>query len=98
MYTSISMREVMNLKGLKIIDVRESEEHANGTIVGALRVPMNTIPEVMKDYSKDQKYYIVCQSGSRSQVACQYLAKNGFDVVNVLGGMSSYLGELEYEV
>ena len=34
----------------------------------------------------------MCQSGGRSSMACSELAKMGYDVINVSGGIGSYLG------
>jgi len=34
----------------------------------------------------------MCQSGGRSARACNSLIKQGFDVINVSGGMGSYVG------
>ena len=49
---------------------------------------------MFRKLKKEQKYYIVCQSGGRSSQACNTLSKQGFQVINVLGGMGSYQGKL----
>lgn len=98
MFSSILMRELMNLKNVDIIDVRNHEEHRTGIIPGAICIPMDQIASAMPKLSKEKTYYIVCQSGSRSQVVCSYLADNGYNAVNVMGGMSAYFGEVSYEV
>ena len=41
---------------------------------------------------KDKEYYIVCQSGGRSSMVCSELTNKGYDVVNVAGGVGSYIG------
>lgn len=98
MFSSILMRELMNLKNVEIIDIRDPEEHKTGIIPKARCIPMNQIASVMPLLNKEKKYYIVCQSGSRSQVVCRYLADKGYNVVNVMGGMSAYFGEVSYEM
>ena len=45
-----------------------------------------------KYLNKDKEYYIVCQSGGRSTTACNKLTNKGYDVVNVAGGVGSYIG------
>lgn len=45
-----------------------------------------------KYLNKDKEYHIVCQSGGRSSTACNKLRGLGFDVVNVAGGVGSYVG------
>ena len=45
-----------------------------------------------KYLNKDKEYYIVCQSGGRSTTACNKLINKGYDVVNVAGGVGTYMG------
>ena len=35
-------------------------------------------------------YYVICKSGMRSARACQFLAEQGYEVINVLGGMDAF--------
>lgn len=98
MIKSVLMREIKNIQDLNIIDVRENFEHKMGTIKGAMKIPLNSLPTYIQNLDKQQEYYIVCHSGSRSSIASQYLSSEGFNVVNVMGGMSAYRGELDYEV
>ncbi len=98
MFNTILMRELMNMKQLKIIDVRDPEEHAYGIIPHAYKIPLDTLPQKLTLLDKNDTYYIVCASGSRSLVACSFLSSKGYNVVNVMGGMSAYRGELSYEM
>lgn len=79
---------------LTIIDVRESDEFAEGHIPQAINRPLSTLVEETDSFAKDKTYYIVCQSGGRSAQACSYLSGQGIQVVNVLGGMSEWLGDV----
>ncbi len=79
---------------VEIIDIREPYEVASGKLKTARNVPMMTLINSPDKYmKKDKKYYIICQSGGRSRSACKALASQGYDVVNVAGGMGSYLGK-----
>src|SRR5699024_3553803 len=42
------------------------------------------------DKNKDKTYYVYCKSGNRSAKASEYLAKQGYDVVNLDGGYTAY--------
>ena len=77
---------------LNILDVREDFEYEMGHIPGAKSKPLSTFPV---ELDKEKTYYVVCQSGGRSVNACQILTNNGYDVVNVEGGMSAWGGETE---
>lgn len=89
---SISIDDLKLLIGqINLIDIREPHECQSGMIKTAKNIPMDQLlREPQKYLMKDQKYYIVCQSGGRSYGTVQSLLKQGFDVVDVLGGTSSY--------
>jgi rhodanese-related sulfurtransferase len=81
-----------------VIDVRTAGEVSNGFIKGAdLFIDVNS-PDFSNGIAalpKDKKYVVYCHSGARSAKASQIMVDNGFaDVSNVLGGISSYRGEI----
>ncbi|AEL10098.1 hypothetical protein SPPN_03290 [Streptococcus pseudopneumoniae IS7493] len=39
---------------------------------------------------KDRLHYIICKSGMRSARACQFLSEQGYEVINVQGGMTAF--------
>jgi len=91
---SININEVDQLdKNAALIDVREPSEYKCGSLKTAKNIPMGEIMNNPDKYlKKDGTYYIFCQAGSRSSKTCSHLAKQGYDVVNLTGGMSSYSG------
>lgn len=100
MFQSISMPEFDQLykkdPSIKIIDVREDDEYQlTGHIPGAQSLPLSSFPESVTALPKDQSYYVICQSGARSSAACGFLGDSGYNVTNVMGGMSAWRGEKE---
>ncbi len=87
--------ELRNGSDLTLIDVREAEEVEEGKIPGAVHIPLNQLPAKVAALDHDTSYAIVCASGYRSSIACQYLEQRGFSVLNVRGGMSNWRGEIE---
>lgn len=80
-------------RGINLIDIRETYEYNSGSIKGAKNIPMMNLLSTPEKYlKKDREYYIMCQSGGRSSRACDALSKGGYDVVNVSGGVGSYVG------
>ncbi len=86
---NLHINEVLKIEDANIIDVREVVEFERGTIPGAKNIPMIGLMMNSKKFlNQDDKYYIMCQAGSRSQEVCNLLDAQGFDVVNVTGGYS----------
>ena len=78
---------------VELIDIREPYEVKSGTLKTAKNIPMGTLLDHPEKYlSKEKTYYIMCQSGGRSGRTCGILTKQGYDVINVAGGMGSYVG------
>ena len=72
--------------GLAILDVREPVEWAYGHIDGAVHIPLMDLPQRLEEVPTEQTL-VVCKIGGRSSQAASYLAQQGFDVVNLDGGM-----------
>ena len=91
---SVHVNDLEKLIGaIELIDIREPYEFAGGSIKTAKNIPMGELLAAPEKYmTKDKTYYIVCQSGGRSAQAASVLAKQGYDVVNVSGGVGSYAG------
>lgn len=80
-----------------IVDVREDEEVAMGMIPHAKHIPMNEIPDHLKEFHQNQTYYIVCAGGVRSAKVVEYLNDHDIEAVNVEGGMHAFGNEgLDY--
>ncbi|MFD0714038.1 sulfurtransferase TusA family protein [Paenibacillus sp. GCM10027626] len=83
---------------LNIIDVREPAEYAFGRIPGAISIPLGQLEEQISSLDRNKEYYVVCRTGSRSDLACQILTEKGFSQIkNVIPGMSAWTHELEQD-
>mgnify|MGYP000942063212 CR=1 FL=1 len=95
----ITATEVQNLlesgKKLNLVDVRETEEVAEGKIPGAVNIPLGLIQFKLNELDKNKEYILVCRSGGRSGMATQFLEGQGYNVTNMVGGMLSWTGEIE---
>ncbi|CUU46755.1 rhodanese-like domain-containing protein [Clostridium beijerinckii] len=90
----INVNEIDDLIGkVELIDIREEYEYKDGSIKSAKNIPMGELLDEPEKYlNKSKEYYIMCQSGGRSARACSNLRNQGFKVINVAGGMGSYIG------
>lgn len=75
---------------LSVLDVREVEEFETLHLEGAQNLPLSQLTDTYDQLDKDLLYYVICKSGMRSARACQFLAEQGYDVINVQGGMTAF--------
>ncbi|QKS71623.1 sulfurtransferase TusA family protein [Paenalkalicoccus suaedae] len=81
------------LDEVTVLDVREEAEYHFGHIPGAVSVPLGELEAKMSEIPTDKAIYVVCRTGSRSDLAAQMLTEKGFnEVVNVLPGMTEWEG------
>lgn len=76
-------------ESLSVLDVREVEEFEALHLEGARNFPLSQLVDTYEQLDKDNLYYVICKSGMRSARACQFLAGQGYDVINVQGGMDA---------
>ena len=79
--------EVHAVDGAHILDVREPDEVAHARIDGAQHIPLGSLVERLAEVPRDRTVYVLCHVGGRSAQATQYLESQGFDAVNVTGGI-----------
>lgn len=95
-YKTIELTEIEAYiaKGYEVIDVREPDEFAAGHIPDAQNLPLSTLQSGadLISLNQDGKYIIICRSGNRSQQASEILHEQGYTIVNVKEGMSSWTG------
>ena len=94
--TAKQVEELLNEnQSLNILDVREDDEVATGMIPTAKHIPLGQVESRMSELEKSKEYIMVCRSGGRSGQAAQFLENQGFDVINMTGGMMSWEGPTE---
>lgn len=69
-----------------LLDVREPAELAQGTLKGAVNIPLHQLRARAFELPKDRKIVIYCQVGLRGYVAERILKQLGFDAANLSGG------------
>ena len=77
--------------GVSLIDVREEWEYRRGRIPGALSMPLSQLQSRIADLPQDKRLMVICESGSRSLAAADFLLRSGFvGAVSVRGGTSAW--------
>lgn len=74
----------------QLVDVREPEEVATGTLPGAINISLGDLPDRIGELDPHRRTVTLCRSGARSASAAGFLAAAGFvDVINLDGGIIS---------
>ena len=77
---------------VNIIDIRSVQSYNNNHIPNAKNIPLEKlIIEPSRYLNKNDKYYIYCQKGLSSENICSILSKEGYNVVNLIGGYESWI-------
>lgn len=74
-------------KNPSIVDVREFQELMVDKIDNVKHIPLGEVLRRYDELDKDKEHIIVCRSGNRSELACEWLEQKGFKVRNMVGGM-----------
>jgi rhodanese-related sulfurtransferase len=77
--------------GAAVVDVRETDEYETGHVPGAVHVALGTVPEHVHAFRGESVVYVICRSGARSMRACEFLAEQGVETINVAGGTLDWI-------
>lgn len=78
---------------LLLLDVREQWEWDAGHVAGSTHVPMSQLPARLSELPSDQRVLAICRSGSRSDRVTAWLSAQGWDAVNLDGGLQDWARE-----
>lgn len=73
-----------------LLDVREYQEWMAGHAVAARHIPMGDLPDRLDELPRDARIVCVCRSGNRSRQVTAWLLRQGYDAVNLSGGMQHW--------
>lgn len=69
-----------------LLDVRTKAEFQNGTIPGAVNIPLDDLRTGLSGIPKDKPVFVFCQIGLRGYLAARILMQSGFTQVRNLSG------------
>jgi len=92
---SVEELEAALAAGARLIDVRETDEYEDGHVAGAIHVALGTVADNVAAFQPaaegDGPTYVICKVGGRSMRACEFLAQQGVEAVNVAGGTMEWI-------
>ncbi|NOY28130.1 MAG: rhodanese-like domain-containing protein [Oligoflexia bacterium] len=77
-----------------VLDVRTSQEFAQGHVPGAVNISVQDLPKRLDEIAshKGDKFAVICASGARSAAATSLLHKAGYaGATNVKGGTRAWI-------
>lgn len=89
----ISVTELPHLltSGAVVVDVRNPDEYLEARVPGVIPIPLPDLPERFGEIPTADPLYVICRSGARSLTACEFLATQGRNAVNVVGGTLAWI-------
>lgn len=90
--------------GIKIIDIRtEPEWQETGIVKGSIPITFfdqlgrydveDFLKQLDKNVKKDETFAIICRTGNRTTSVGEFLAKQGYKVINLQGGVVSLVNQ-----
>ena len=76
--------------GAALLDVREVDEWQAGHAPAAHFIPLGELEARVGELAPDRRIVAICRLGGRSERATQFLRAQGFDAVNLTGGMQAW--------
>jgi rhodanese-related sulfurtransferase len=85
------LEELRRERAVRVLDVREDSEFKRGHVPGSLHIPLRQLPARAGELQRNVRYAVICQSGSRSRSATDFLVAQGFEgAVSVRGGTGAW--------
>ncbi len=91
-------QRLLNGDRLLLVDCREQQEHALGTIPGATLLPMSQLAQRQNELAGQESRPIVvyCHLGIRSQRVAAWLREQGFsEVQSLAGGIDAWAEQID---
>lgn len=76
-------------QGALLVDVRNEDEHAAGSIPGSVLIPVDSLRKNLADL-KGKELIVTCAVGQRGHTATQLLRSHGINVRNLDGGYTTW--------
>jgi rhodanese-related sulfurtransferase len=77
--------------GALLVDCREDQEWQAGHAPEAVLLPLSRFADAPAEVPRDRQVVVVCRSGHRSLSATAFLLAQGYDAVNLAGGMQAWV-------
>ena len=96
LYSNDFQQKITETTDAVILDVRTEEEFRSGRIPEAININVmgGSFIDKVDLLDKSKTYFVYCRSGGRSGQACSFMARRGFNVYNLAGGIMNWNGNI----
>lgn len=87
---------LINKEDALVLDVRETNERSQGSIIDAKHVAFSTLSQKIDsiEKDKDKPILVICKMGNQSSQACKLLLKNSYTkVFGLKGGINAWIND-----
>ncbi len=77
-------------KDFLLLDVRTPQENAEQAIESSCFIPLQELGQRLRELPQDREIVVYCRIGNRSAYACEFLARHGYQVKNLDGGIIAW--------
>ncbi|HUJ17882.1 MAG TPA: rhodanese-like domain-containing protein [Nitrospirota bacterium] len=74
-------------KDFLLLDVRTPREYTGDAIENSTLIPLQELEHRVRELPRDKEIVVYCRVGNRSAYACSFLARLGYRVKNLEGGI-----------
>lgn len=83
---------------LTLLDVREEWELGIARVPGVIHIPMDQITDRIGELDRGLETVVLCRSGRRSLEVAKFLQQNGFQAVNLAGGVLAWSRDVDASI
>lgn len=82
-------------ESLTLLDVREEWELGVASVPDVIHIPMGEVADRLDELDRSREVVVLCRSGRRSLQVANFLQQNGFQAVNLAGGILAWSRDLD---
>lgn len=82
--------KIQEMEDAVLLDIRTPAEFAQGHIAGSVNISFFELRTRLNELNPAKRYFVICQSGYRSYMACRILKEKGIACSHLCGGYQFY--------
>jgi rhodanese-related sulfurtransferase len=83
---------------LTLLDVREDWEISVASVPGVVHIPMAQVQARLSELDKNTEIVVLCRSGRRSLEIARMLQSNGYQAINLAGGILAWSHDIDSSI